>query len=304
MLTRLTPHFVELIYDAALKSFWRKPALKRFLQGSQVPSAFLASWDDSETKRIFLNRLFDSLRAHAKAEIIFTDLAKALSEQTAFPDLLGWEDTDHKLAEARQAVARLRQYIEEQDRQLQDKETEAESKKRFEERQAEISKSQQSLTSLQESLNVFAAELGTQAGGYKFQDWFYDLMDFFEVVSRRPYVTEGRQIDGAVTLKDTTYLVELKFTLSPSGPDDIDSLIRKVTTKADNTLGILVSMSGLTEIAKSEASRNRTLLVLLDHNHIYHVLGGRMSFPELIDRAKRHAAQTGNSYLHPSDFNG
>ncbi len=238
MITRLTPQFIELVYDAALKSFWRKPVLKRFLQGCRIPSAFLASWDDSETKRIFLNRLFDALQSNVKAETIFTELAKALSEQSAFPDLLGWEDTDRKLTEARQAVARLRQHLEEQDRQLRDKETEAAAKKRFEERQAEISKSQQSLTSLQESLNLFAAELGTQAAGYKFQDWFYDLMDFFEVVSRRPYLSEGRQIDGAVTLKDTTYLVELKFTLSPSGPDDIDSLIRKVTTKADNTLGI------------------------------------------------------------------
>jgi hypothetical protein len=147
-------------------------------------------------------------------------------------------------------------------------------------------------------------ELGTQTGGYKFQDWFFDLMDFFDVVSRRPYVSEGRQIDGAVTLKDTTYLVELKFTASQTAPDDIDSLIRKVSTKADNTLGLLVAMSGFTDNAIAEASRNRTLLILLDFNHIYYILGGRMSFPDLIDRAKRHAAQTGKSYLHPDRFNG
>ena len=37
-------------------------------------------------------------------------------------------------------------------------------------------------------------------------------MAFCEVDHRRPYVTEGRQIDGSITVDGTTYLVELKFT--------------------------------------------------------------------------------------------
>lgn len=304
MLTRLTPHLIDLIFDAALKSFWRKPALKRFLNNANVPRDLLASWDESESKRTFLDRLFDSLRKHTEAESIFATLSKSLAEQTAFPDLMGWEDTTEKLAEATRSVARLKEYVAEQDRQLEDQAAQIRAREKFAAKQAEMRKAQHSLSSLQDALAGLVPSIGTQKAGYQFQDWFYNLMDFFEVISRRPYTTDGRQIDGAVTLKDTTYLVELKFTSTPSAPDDIDSLIRKVSTKADNTLGLFVSMSGFTNNAIEEAGRNRTLLLLIDFNHIYHILGGRMSFPDLIDRAKRHASQTGQSYLHPNAFNG
>jgi hypothetical protein len=38
-------------------------------------------------------------------------------------------------------------------------------------------------------------EIGTQGAGYKFQEWFYDLLDFSEIPNRKPYVHNGRQID-------------------------------------------------------------------------------------------------------------
>ena len=68
------------------------------------------------------------------------------------------------------------------------------------------------LSKLNDRLTELSTRLGTQQAGYDFQPWFYDLMDYFEIESRRPYVIVGRQIDGSVTVDGTTYLVELKFT--------------------------------------------------------------------------------------------
>jgi hypothetical protein len=129
-------------------------------------------------------------------------------------------------------------------------------------------------------------------------------MDFSEVTNRRPYVVAGRQIDGSITVSGTTYLVELKFTQAQAVAPDIDSLIKKVTDKADNTMGVMVSISGYSSIAISEASGRRSPLLLLDHRHLYFVLGGAMPFDELIDRVRRHASQTGESYLGPEGFGG
>jgi hypothetical protein len=63
-------------------------------------------------------------------------------------------------------------------------------------------------------------------------------------VNSRPYTHEGRQIDGSLTHAGTTYLVELKFTAEQAGATDIDSFLKKVNDKADNTMGIMISISG------------------------------------------------------------
>jgi hypothetical protein len=153
-------------------------------------------------------------------------------------------------------------------------------------------------------LTELASRIGTQQAGYDFQAWFYDLMDFFEVVNRRPYVTAGRQIDGSVTVSGTTYLVELKFTTAQAGATDIDTVIKKISDKADNTMGIMVSMSGYSEVAIAEASGRRTPLMLMDHRHVYFAIGGSATFGEIVDRVRRHASQTGEALLPPERFGG
>ena len=98
------------------------------------------------------------------------------------------------------------------------------------------------------------------------------------------------------------YLVELKFTQKQAGATDVDTVLRKVSSKADNTMGIIVSMSGYSATAVSEASGPKTPLLLLDHRHIYLALGGTVSFTEIVERVRRHASQTGDSFLAPQDF--
>ena len=111
------------------------------------------------------------------------------------------------------------------------------------------------LENLTSRLNALASEIGSQEAGYRFQDWYYDLADYFEVISRRPYVVDGRQIDGSITVDGTTYINELKFTIGQAGAPDVDIFYRKVQNKADNTMGIMVSMSGFSSVAVETALR-------------------------------------------------
>lgn len=147
-------------------------------------------------------------------------------------------------------------------------------------------------------------EVGTQKGGYEFEKWFYKLLDFSEIPNRRPYKTDGRQIDGSLSYDGTTYLVELKFTKEQSGATDIDSLKAKVDKMADNTMGVMVSISGYSSTAISEASGSKTTLLILDSSHLYVFLSGALSFGEIISRVRRHASQTGEAYLPVSKFGG
>ena len=117
-------------------------------------------------------------------------------------------------------------------------------------------------------------------------------------------MASGRQIDGSITVGGTTYLVELKFTATQADAPDVDSLLAKVRSKADNTMGIMVSMSGYSSVAIDAASGPRSLLLLLDHRHLYLVLQGIEKFDDVIQRLSRHASQTGRAYLSPDDFGG
>jgi hypothetical protein len=100
----------------------------------------------------------------------------------------------------------------------------------------------------------------------------------------------------------TTYLVELKFTGNQADAIDIDSFFKKVTDKADNTMGIMVSISGYSSVAIEGASVPRTPLLLLDHGHLYALLSGTVSFSDLVGRVRRHASQTSRAYLAAADM--
>lgn len=302
MPSKLPPHFVELLYDTLLKSFWRKKSLRNFLRRSHVAEAFLSSLPEDETKRDWLDRLFPRLEATEKGQSLLQQMARSLAEQDSFPDLLHWEDSEDKIRDAKAAVAALKEYINRKDEEKRDEQEVIRKRHEAEERRQVVARSQLTFDSLRNRLDDLCKELGTQRAGYVFQDWFYDLMDFFDVDNRRPYTIEGRQIDGSITVDGTTYLVELKFTAEQADATAVDSHLKKVNDKADNTMGIIVSMSGYSSVAVSEASFSRSPLLLLDASHLYFVLGGLGTFPDLLRRVRRHSSQEGKAYLAVSDF--
>lgn len=304
MKTRLTPHYITLVYEACLKSFWRRKVLANFLRQCCVSEPFLQNWAPDESKRDMLDRLFLKLPQNARGRSALMRMAGFLMEQESFPDLNNWEDSAAKLKDAELAVSQLRHYHSKQQKEIQTEKDKVEARKMFAERQRKATQSQHTLRGLNERLNALGQSLGKQKAGYEFQKWFYELLDFSEISNRKPYVHKGRQIDGSLTVTGTTYLVELKFTAGQADATDIDSFYKKITTKADNTMGVMVSISGYSSVAKQEASSERTPMLLLDHSHLYMVLGGVMGLGDLVNRVRRHASQTGEAYLAVDDFSG
>jgi hypothetical protein len=302
MKSSLTPYYIDLIYDACLKSYWRRNALAKFLRQCSISESFLGTWSHDESKRDLLDRLFEKLPNSEKGRLALMRIAKFLMEQKSFSDLKNWEDSEFKIKEAHDAIARLRLYHQKQEEQIQSEEDRQNAREEFHRKQQAINRSQQSLKNLNSQLDELGQRLGTQEAGYEFQDWFYSLLDFSEITKRKPYVHNGRQIDGSLTISGTTYLIELKFTTDQAGATDIDTFYKKVTSKADNTMGVMVSISGYSSVAKSEASGSHTPLLLFDHNHLYLVLGGIMGLGDVIERIRRHASQTGEAYLAVDQF--
>jgi hypothetical protein len=304
MATRITPRLIELTYEAALKCFWRKEALRKFLRASHVAASFIATWATEESKRDFLDRAFQQLQVTDRGKAVIFEMAKSLSEQTTFPDLRNWEDSEQKINDATKAVAELKTYLKGQDEEIRSEREREEAKSKAREERRKIQRALTDKAKLQQRLDGLHSAVATQQGGYDFQEWFYDLLDFCEIQNRRPYVSSGRQIDGSLTFDGTTYLVELKFTGNQAEATDIDSLRSKVDDKADNTMGIMVSISSYSSVALTQASGRKTTLLLFDAMHLYLFLSGTLSFTDIISRVRRHASQTGEAYLPASKFGG
>lgn len=305
MPTKLPPHFIDLVQDALLKSFWTKNALKRFLRRSGASDGFLGQLDHDETKREWLERLFPKLESSDRGQALIQQMAQGLADQSTFPDLQNWEDSAQKIRDASDAVTRLQQYLgkkaEEKKQALQSEAIRKAARKQ----QATYLASKETLESLSNRLHDLSSQLGSQQAGYEFQAWFYDLLDFAEVPNRRPYIDpNGRQIDGSVTIDGTTYICELKFTREQAPPKEVSDLRDKVRTKADNTMAIMLSISGFTDGAIRTGSGDGTPLLLLDAAHLYCCLTGAMSFSDVMRRLRRHSSQTGEAYLPPSKFGG
>jgi hypothetical protein len=69
-------------------------------------------------------------------------------------------------------------------------------------------------------------------------------------------------------------------------------------------MGLFVSMAGHSSVAIEEASGKKTTILLLEASHVFMVLTGAMSLAELIRRVRRHASQTGESFLAVASFSG
>jgi hypothetical protein len=305
----LSSNFIDLTLDAALKVFWRKNALRRFLRQHHISENELATWhSEDESKRDYLTRLFDKLigiKDYSGYKII-SNMAQALAEMEHFPDLENWEDSKLKINSAKDAVGRLKSEVKKLDKQLSDEQETIRRRQTAEEEQKKHALASQSLEKLTAELSALVPHLGTVAGGFAFEKWFYGLVGFFELPARPPYKdSNGRQIDGSVTIDGTTFLIETKFTKEQTTPDAIDSFLSKIGTKADNTMGLLVSMGGFNPGAIKTASRDRTPILLMDYSHLYNlILSEMMGLPDVIRRILRHASQTGESFLGAADFSG
>jgi hypothetical protein len=138
MKTRLTPHYINLVYEACLKSFWRRKALAKLLTQCGVSEGFFGRWEPDESKRDVLDRLFIELPKTDSGRSVLVRMTSFLMEQDSFPDLQGWEDSAQKIKDAHDAVARLRTYHLRQQDEIQSDEDKLKAKQEFQKRQTEI----------------------------------------------------------------------------------------------------------------------------------------------------------------------
>jgi len=176
MSNELPPHFVQLVWEATHKSFWRKRALQDFLRRCGIPESFIATWTDDETKRDFLNRAFPRLERSENGKRTISRIAKELCEQQFFSDLEGWDESRKMKDDARRAVSALKTYLAKKACETAQEKFTAQARRRSEERRIQQVRRQQDIGKLSDRLDALASRQGTREGGSAFEEWFYDLI--------------------------------------------------------------------------------------------------------------------------------
>jgi len=180
MAKRLSGSFVNLVYDAAVRSFHRRKALSRFLRQVGISENYVADWTTDESSATYLTDCSRLSRTEHGQEVILR-MARDLAAQDDFLDLKGWENSEAMISQAKTSIRALRAGLAKLDDEQQSERFRNEARSRHVELQQERSRTTKTLQNLEEQLKELSSKLGTQEAGYAFQNWFYELMDFFEV---------------------------------------------------------------------------------------------------------------------------
>ena len=293
--------FIQNTRETLRVVFWRKRSLAEFLHTHGISTGYLAGLEsEGMTKSRFLSDMFFDLERKlglAKRDAIVLAMARELADMETFPDLQHWADANQKIAAATQAVAGLRRCLkkvapENAPKSGCNEKTKRSQKEKRRNWNLELSRFEKELLELQK-------RAGEQRAGYDFELWFYRCAEFNDIDVRPGYKdTNGRQIDGAISIHGDVYLIETKLQRQAIGSEDIDVFLAKINSKADNTMGVLISLNGFNQNAIRSASYAKTPLLLMDGLHFFNcIFRDKLSLLETIDRIRQHAAQTGSAYL-------
>lgn len=123
----------------------------------------------------------------------------------------------------------------------------------------------------------------------------------FDLDPKASFKIEGEQIDGAFTFDNVDYLFEGKWQKDPVERTDIQIFTGKLSSKLENTLGLLLSINGFTESALN-TKMGRQYMFLMDGNDLLAILEERIDLQDLLRRKRRHTSQTGNMFLSIHDI--
>jgi hypothetical protein len=298
---RISPNAIAALRDALSVIFWRKKDLLDYLRASVENPRLLDGIDwlhpdvyKRDSVRRFVNRLASRQERHGD---LLLRLMGDVATMDDFPQLAWLEDADAKITVARAAVERLRKYMEPYEARLA-----AEVKARDEIAKAAAAADLRRATSsalarLRDDFFELLATEDPRRRGFAFEPWLHELFDVFDLDPKASFRVVGEQIDGGFTLDHTHFLLEARWRKDLAAREDLDSFRAKVQDKAENTLGVFVSIAGFEPSAVSKHSYRGSPLQLVDGGDLLAVMDERIDLKDLLRRKHRHAAMTGEIYI-------
>ena len=288
---------IRLLEEALSTLFWYKRDLESFISrfcGFHRLSLHGINYNGS-TKREAVAYFINFLSDNNKTDILL-DLIKEVCEFSDFSHFNKIENGEIKAKEARENVEKLKKNSQSYfDKLLEDKKKKKKQAE-FLSKKSEIANSKRKLEELKNTFIAITQIKNPQEKGRSFENFIYQLFDFFDLNPKKAYLNGNEQIDGAFTFENCDYILETKFTQKPIEHSDISIFQNKVSSKLDNTLGLFISYNGFTSGAQESPKGIRCNYLLMDGTELFLVLENRISLPELLRRKKEEAAMRGNPF--------
>ena len=292
---RLSDSAWDAILEAVAVFYWYTPDQERFLRGVlRDQPTILSQLSFGLPKRQVASQLVTTLQSREdRYQPVAIDLIERLASfDDSIAHLARLEDGAGKVADARAALAAV-QAVTGQNRKLIEEREQLREHIESEARGAGLRRSHEAVLArlLDEFLEMFSMT-DVQERGRRLEALLARLFGLHDLEPRASYNLEHEQIDGAFTFRTDHYLLEAKWWTSLVDPKELNHFRAKVESKAANTLGLCLSISGFTPGAIAKQSE-RSPLLLMDGADLHAVLESRISLPEILERKRRHAVETG-----------
>ena len=268
------PELSKLVGQAVARLNKGKRGVLSFFAACGVPDALLVPWRrklDGDPNSVSKFAMADELtfkinqRPESNEFIrIRREVIRRIVETKSFEQC--WAD-DQPIAHG--LVASIREMVDERDFFAK---TIAATERLQEERQRERAKglkAESARATQREALRkrfyaLFSPGLNPQKRGYDFQKLLVDLFSNEGILIREPFtVGTSEQIDGAITLDGSVYLVEAKWWAEKLSHKDVSDLYVKISTRPLHTRGLFISGSGYTDECVEVCVKARMSQVIL-----------------------------------------
>lgn len=294
---KLNPAAWDALAEALATYEWFKKPFESLVRRlfADAPSV-IGRLNFTEPKRRVVGELVDSLRARESEfqGLVIDALVELAQYDSGFPKLARLDDGAEKvaaalvaLAEVKAATAMYSQLASDRERIRQEYDDQA---TRNGARQAQ----DVALSDLHDEFLKMFASSNPQQRGIAFESFLNRLFALWDLTPRAAYSLAHEQIDGAFTFRTDDYLLEARWWNQPIEPKELNDFQVKVDRKARNTLGLCVAVNGFTAGAVELHSSAQSPMILLDGTDLMPILDGRIGLDEVLERKRRHAAETGN----------
>jgi hypothetical protein len=303
---RLSPSAWDALLEALSVFYWYRRDFEGFLRGELANHPeLLIRLNFEEPKRQVATTLVTSMRGNeAKYRDVAIDLLVRLSEfDPGFAHLARLDEGTAKVAVAKSAHEQVLEVIGQHSAQAKERDRVREEAQRREAASVLRRTHKEVLSQLKAELMEMYGMGDHHARGKCLERLLNRLFALIDLYPKAAYSTEHEQIDGSFTFQTDDYLLEARWWRDSLQPKELNDFRVKIESKAKNVLGLMVAINGFTRGAIEKHSHS-TPLVLMDGADLFAVLDDRINLVEVLERKRRHAAETGIPMLPVSQMLG
>lgn len=291
-MTHFPDNILTVLKEAVINVFWKKSDVRGLFGRCEVPHELIGAQDWNAYKFHIVSPVLDTLNSREDG---LGPLRRILQETLEYKDgdhLLWLQDGQKRKREAERCLEHLRLLVKDHDAAKRTEREQREARQRQAQEEKGKSAFNSRLGEIYQRFLAYHQNPNRQERGYALEEILYDAFLLFELNPQGAFRRVGEQIDGAFYHDGNHFLLEAKWTSSPSNLSDLRDLDGAVGSSLDNTLGLFVSLNGFTkESLDAYAQGSRPKLICMDGMDLMAVLNGQIDLSDLLKRKRDIAVQ-------------